>query len=423
LAKKRRLRKTQIVSFAMRVARFLLKSQLLTVFLLLCGVGFWAGTRMRPDMGTVQYDELFENMSVLSYREAPSDSLAHFVVELSAGGRVFQEYDVDSHRFMEPTRGRDYRRSISGTRYPALSVRGHVDRGFWLELPSSTTRALLPEQFQELYRTTLDYVKPVSITTTVLGTLSGYSIGYRAATWSHSLYNPAVQARVLAAPGMARMIAREAWRRVLIEPVVMVDEGGAGRFAAIHGTQRLYTNFFRLALNDSDAFIPHEVARLDSTGHAFEARTMLAFAKAVNRAAQDTCNLGSADFSAIENWASLLDRRGHWSQGATPRDREERMQYLGMLTWYGLGPQAPDERRIWVGPRLLVSEGDSQGFIADEIPLSRVGCPVAWRPWLRNDGTAPATNSWSAHLMGASRELAPVVEFGRGVAGRFLGRR
>jgi hypothetical protein len=203
----------------------------------------------------------------------------------------------------------------------------------------------------------------------------------------------------------------------------MADEGGAARFAAIHGTQRLYTNFFRLALNDSDSFIPREAARLDSTGHAFEARTMLAFARAVNHAAQDTSHLGSADFAAIENWASLLDRRGHWSAGATPPAGEERMQYYGMLTWYGLGPQAPDERRIWVGPRLLVSEGDSEGFVADEIPLNRVGCPVAWRDWLRSDGTAPAPNSWSARLMGASRELAPVVEFGRGVAGRFFGRR
>jgi hypothetical protein len=407
----------------MRIARFMLKSQLFTVFLLLCGLGFWAGTRMRPDAGTVQYDELFENMSVLSYRETPSDSVAHFVVELSAGGQVFQEYDVDAHRFVAPRHGRDYRRSISGTRYPALRVRGHVERGFWLELPRSTARALLPEQFQEIYRTTLDYVKPVSIATTIFGTMSGYSIGYRAATWSHSLSNPAVQARVLSAPGVERMIAREAWRRVLIEPVVMADEGGAGRFASIHGTQRLYTNFFRLALNDSDAFIPREAARLDSTGHSVEGRTMLAFAQAVSRAAQDSCEFGSADFAAIENWASLLDRRGHWSQGALPASREERMEYLGMLTWYGLGPQAPDERRIWVGPRLLVSEGDSEGFVADEIPLSRVGCPVAWRPWLRNDGTAPAANSWSAHLLGASRELAPVVEFGRGIAGRFLGQR
>ena len=423
MGKKRRLQKSQLVALALRVAGFMLKSQLLTVFLLLCGVGFWAGTRMRPDSGTVQYDELFENMTVLSYRETPSDSVAHFVVELAAGNRVFQEYDVDARRFVAPTRGRDYRRAISGTRYPALRVRGHVDRGFWLELPRSTARALLPEQFQELYRTTLDYVKPVSIATTVLGTLSGYSIGYRAATWSHSLYNPAVQARVLAAPGMERMIAREAWRRVLIEPVVMADEGGAGRFAAIHGTQRLYTNFFKLALNDSDAFIPREAARLDSIGHPRDGRTMLAFARAVKRAAQDTCVLGSADFGAIENWASLLDRRGHWSQGATPPAGEERMQYYGMLTWYGVGPQSPDERRIWVGPRLLVSTGDSEGFVADEIPLSRVGCPVAWRGWLRNDGTAPATNSWSGNLVGASRQLAPVVEFGRGIAGKVLGQR
>jgi len=420
VGRRRFFNKTKFAKLVVRVAKFLLKSQLLTVFLALCALGFWAGTRAHIDSSAGPLDELFQNMSVMSYRDAPSDSVAHFMVELSTGNHVFEEYDVAAQRFIEVSRGRDYRRSISGTRYPALQVRGHVKNGFWLELPRSTNLTLLPEQFQELYRSTLDYVKPVSIVTTVLGTLSGYSIGYRAATWSHSLGNPAVQARVLATPGLQRMVAREAWRRVLIEPVVMADEGGVGRFAAVHGTQRLYTNFFRLALNDSDSFIPREAARLDTTGHAYEAHTMLAFAHAVNRAARDTCNLTCDDFAAIENWASLLDRRGHWSQGATPPPGEERMRYLGMLTWYGLDPQPPDQRRIWVGPRLLVREGDSEGFVADEIPLSGVGCPATWEPWL--NGTVEAKNSWSARMVGVGHELAPVLDFGRGAAARLLHR-
>jgi hypothetical protein len=420
--KRRRLFKVQLPSFVARIGRFLLKSQLLTIFLALCALGFWAGTRVRPEPGTVPFDQLFENLSVLSYREAPSDSQARFVVELAAGGRVFQEYDIDTRRFADPVRGHHYRRSISGTRYSALRVRGHVARGFWLELPSSSALSLLPHQFDELYRVTLDYVKPVSIVTTVLGTLSGYSIGYRMATWSSSLSNPAVQQRLLATPGMGRMIAREAWKRVLLEPVVMSDESDARRFAAVQGTQRVYTNFFKLALNDSDGFIPREAARLDSAGRTREARVMLAFARAVNHAAQDTCDLTSADFGAIENWASLLDRGGHWTSGATPAPGEERMAYFGTLTWYGIAPATGDERRIWVGPRVLVRQGDTEGFVADEIPSSPVGRPIAWVPWLSDEEMTMSNHAWTAQWMASSREFAPLVQLGTGIARRLRGK-
>jgi hypothetical protein len=339
------------------------------------------------------------------------------VVELSAAGRVFREYDLDTRRFADPVRGRDYRRSISGTHYPALSIRGHVRRGFWLELPDASARALLPEQFNELYQTTLGYVKPVSIATSLLGTLSGYSIGYRTATWSRSLSNPAVLERMLAIPGMGRLIEREAWRRVLLEPLVMGDEGEASRFATVHGTQRLYTNFFRLALNDSDNFIPREGARLDTLGHERESQLMLAFACAVKRASQDTCDLVSADFSAIEDWASLLDRAGHWARGTTPPSGEDRIRYLGTLAWYGIAPASPDERRIWVGPRVLVREGDTEGFVADEILQTPTACPAAWRKWLRSDA-GTSGHLGVAQWMGATREFAPVVELARGVAHR-----
>jgi hypothetical protein len=419
--KKRRLRTTRLAAPLAGLGKFLLKSQLLTVWLGLCALGFIVGLQARPDGGGVPLDELFENLNVLSYREAPSDSVARFVVELSARGRVFRQYDVDARRFTAAERGRDYQRAISGTRYPALRVRGHVDRGFWLELPDSTARALLPDQFDELYRTTLDFVKPVSIATSVLGILSGYSIGYRAATWGSSLSNPAVQARVLATPGVGRVIAREAWRRVLIEPVVMGQESDAARFASVRGTQRIYTNFFKLAVNDSNGFIPQEAARLDSAGCYSESRAMLAFAQAVRRAATDTSDLTSADFRAIEDWASLLDRHGHWAYRATPPLAGGRLQYFGMLAWYGLAPAAPDERRIWVGPRLLVRSGDMEGFVADEIPSVGAGCPIAWRDWLHGDDSGLSSNAWTAQWMAESRQFEPVVKFGRAIAGKLRG--
>jgi len=422
LGKKRRLQKTLLAQLALRVGKFLLKSQLFTLLLALCALGFVVGKQVHPDPKAVPFEELFENLSVVSYRDSPSDSTARFVVELAARGRVFSQYDVDERRFEAPVRGHDYRRSISITRYPPLKVRGHVDRGFWLELPDSSTHALLPGQFDELYQTTLDFVKPLSVAAAVVGTLSGYSTGYRIGTWSSSLSNPKVQARVLAVPGIGRMIAREAWRRVLLEPVVMAQESDAGRFASVRRTQRIYTNFFRLALTDSNGFIAHEVARLDSAGCHREARTMRGFEQAVECAAGDTCDLSSTDFAAIENWANLLDRRGHWAYRSTPPRGEERMRYFGTLAWYGVAPSEPDERRIWVGRRFLVRYGDTEGFVADEIPLTRVGCPIAWRDWLRGDSPYLGTNAWTAQFMRESRQFAPVVQLGRGIAGRLRGK-
>ena len=412
---------TKVTALAAGMAKFMFKSQLFTVLLVLCAVGFWAGMQARPKPGTVPFGDLFENLSVLSYRDAPSDSTAHFVVELAAHGRVFRQYDIDSRRFLDPVQGHDYRRSITGTRYPPLKVRGHVNRGFWFELPGAPTQTFHSEQFEELYRSSLEYFKPATIAASAFAVLSGYSTGYRMAIWSSSLSNPRVQDRVVATPDIGRLIAREAWRRVLLEPVLVGHESDATRFASVRGTQRIYTNFFRLALNDSDSFIPREAARLDSAGHRREARTMLAFALAVRKAAQDTCDLTSEDFTAIEEWASLLDRSGHWSEGAIPSQGEERMKYLGTLAWYGIAPASPGEGRIWVGPRVLVRAGDTEGFVADEIPLTPVGCPIAWREWLRDDGMNLSANAWTAQWMGEMRQFMPIVQVGRSVAHLFDG--
>lgn len=419
--KKRRFHMTKVVALATGMAKFLFKSPLFPVLLVLCTVGFWAGTQARPEPGTVPFGDLFENLSVLSYRDAPSDSTARFVVELATHGRVFRQYDVDSRQFLEPVQGHDYRRSITGTRYPPLRVRGHVNRGFWFELPGAPMQTFHSEQFEELYRSSLEYFRPVTIAASALAVLSGYSTGYRMGIWGGSLSNPRVQDRVLATPDIGRSIAREAWRRVLLEPVLVGHENDATRFASVRGTQRIYTNFFRLALNDSDSFIPREAARLDSAGHRREARSMLAFARAVRRAAQDTCYLTSEDFTAIEEWASLLDRRGHWAEGAIPTPGEERMKYLGTLSWYGVAPASSGEGRIWVGPRVLVRTGDTEGFVADEIPLTPVGCPVAWREWLRDDGMNLSANAWTAQWMGDMKQFMPIVQVGRSIAQLFSG--
>jgi hypothetical protein len=370
-----------------KAARFAVKKQLLTVFLGLCVVGIVIGTQSRPDSNAVPYEELFSNMCVVSYRDTPSDTTARFVVELAAGNKVFQRYDVDAGVFLPPVRERDYNRGITGTEYRPLRVRGHVAQGVWLDVPHRSGLSLLPDQFSELYRATMDYVKPVSILTGALGTLSGYSIGYRIGSWNSTLRSRRVQERVLATPHLGRELAREAWRRVLLEPVVTAGEDDAERFLRIRTTQRLYANFFRITVADSDGFIPREAARLDSLGRSRESRAMLAFAEAVRRASQDSVALTSADFTAVERWASLLVRQGHWAHDAIPTAREARAQYLGMLAWYGVAPPSPEIDRVWVGPRLLVREGDTEGFVADDIAATPVACPIGWRPLVNEQKT------------------------------------
>jgi hypothetical protein len=413
--KKRRLFSMPIVSLLGRAARFALRTQVFTIWIVLCAVGFVAGMQVRPPSDSIPYEEIFETMRVRSFRESRSDSVSRFVVELVAGGKVFREYDVDQAKFTEPVRGYDYRRSISGTRYSAMRVRGHVDRGFWLEMPTTSRTALLPEQFEEMYRTTLDFVKPISIVTNVLSVLSGYSVGYRFATWPASLAAPKVQERLLGTPGFGRALAREAWKRVLLEPALAAQESDAARFASTAGTHRVYTNFFKLAVSDSNGFISQEVARLDSAGCVSEARVMSAFARAVKCATQDSCVLRSADFSAIEDWADLLDRHGHWAYRSIPAGAAERMRYLGTLAWYGIAPRSSDDRRIWVGPRLMVRSGDIEGFVADEIPSIREGCPLAWIGWLRGDESHPSGNEWTAQWLAESRQMIPLVKFWTGI--------
>jgi hypothetical protein len=429
VAKKSKARPRDLTRSLGPVARFLLKSQLLTVFLVLCVLGVVVGAQSRPDPHAVPYAELFNQMSVVSYRESPSDTTARFLVELSAGGKVFRQYDVDARSFMPAARDHDYNRTITGTFYRPLQVRGHVAEGLWLEVPRYSGRSLLPEQFNELYRATLDFVRPVSLMANVLGTLSGYSVGYRLATWNSSLCSRKVQERVLATPDLGRVLAREAWRRVLLEPVVMGDEDDVTRFAAVRGAQRLYTNFFRIALNDSDGFIPREAARLALLGHVDESRAMLAFAEAVHHATLDTVQVASADFSAVERWASLLVRRGHWAYDAIPPAGEERARYLGVLAWYGVAPPAPEVDRVWVGPRMLVRDGETEGFVADEIPATGVGCPIAWRARLREEktGTNAMASAWfsdrpefTALAALGVRVASGVASVGREIAARRL---
>jgi ApbE family protein len=397
-----------------RLARTLLRSRILKVFLVLCVLGFWVGAQTRPAPGTFPYAELFDQLSVVSYRDTPSDTTTRFIVQLAAAGKVFSEYDIDARTFLPPSHGRGYGRTITGTHYGPLRVRGHVGYGCWLDVPESSRRALLPVQFDELYRTTLGFMKPVSQITGVLGILTGYSVGYRLGTWSGSLRSHAVQERVLATPNLGRIITREAWRRVLLEPVVMTGEDDATRFAAVTGTHRVYTNFLRVALDDSNGFVPREADRLAGLGRIQESRAMVAFTEAVRRAAIDSTHLASADFEAIERWAALLDRNGHWARGAIPPPGEERIKLLGTLAWYGLAPPAGPVDRVWVGPRMLVRTGGIEGFVADEIPETGVGCPISWRAHLREEwtGAGATANAWLADRP----EFAALIVFGRRVA-------
>jgi hypothetical protein len=136
---------------------------------------------------------------------------------------------------------------------------------------------------------------------------------------------------------------------------------------------------------------------------------MLAFADAVQHASVDSLHLSSADFAAVERWASLVMRRGHWAYGAMPPAGEERARYLGMLAWYGVAPPAPDADRVWVGPRVLVREGDTEGFVTDEIPATEVGCPIGWRTLLRDQETN--TNELASAWLSDHPEFAALATF------------
>ena len=402
-------------SFPAWVVQRTLRSPVMVIFLGLCVAGFVVGRRSTPHPAPLPFDELFENLSVYSYREAPSDTTAHFVVEMTAGGHPFRQYDVDTRRFSAPEKEHHYHRAISGYRYRPLALRGHAARGFWLELPDSAGNPIDSQEFEELYKKTMSYVRPVSVVSNVVGMLSGYSLGYRIATWSSSLSNPATQDRIFASPDIRRAIAREAWRRVLVEPAVMVDEGDSRAFAAAHETQRLYAGLFKVALRDTDGFIPREAARIRAAGMPREARAMLAFAGAVAHAASDR-EITSADFQAVEDWASLLDAKGHWATAVAPAQGESRIQYLGLLAYYGLAPAEPAGRRLWVGPRMLVREGDSEGFVTDEIAATPVGCPAVWRTRAFQDSAAFGASTWTAQWIGSRPELAPLFTMGRQLA-------
>jgi hypothetical protein len=384
----------------------------LIIFLGLCVTGFVVGNRTTPRPAPLPFDDLFESLSVYSYRESPTDTAAHFVVELTSGGRPFRQYEVDSRQFSAPEKSQRYSRAVSGYRYRPIALRGHAAHGFWLELPDTAGSPIGSDEFEELYKKTLSYVRPVSVISNILGILSGYSLGYRIATWSSSLSNPATQDRILASPDIRRAIAREAWRRVLIEPAVMGDESDPHAFAAVHDTQRLYTGTFKLALRDSDGFLPREAARMAAAGMPGEAKALLAFAAAVGHAAADR-ELTSADFRAVEDWASLLDGKGHWARKVAPAQGEQRIQYLGTLAYYGLAPAEQLERRIWIGPRVLVRDGDVEGFVTDDIAATSVGCPSSWRFGAFADSSTSGMSAWTAQWAGSRPELAPLFSMGR----------
>ena len=107
-----RLIRTKLVPFLVRTAKSILKNRLLQLMLALFVLGFVAGKQTHSDPTGMPFEELFENLSVLSYRDSPTDSNAHFIVELSMRGKVFRQYDVDTRRFLPPESGRSYRRSI-----------------------------------------------------------------------------------------------------------------------------------------------------------------------------------------------------------------------------------------------------------------------------------------------------------------------
>src|SRR5580765_7211558 len=363
-------------------------SSVLLGFLGLCLLGFLVGREEVRNPIPVPTEQVFDNLQVYSYRDSPSDTTVHFVVERTAFGKPFAEYDVDQRRFVTSGFGRRYDRAFSGAHYSALRLRGHAGEGCWIAVPDSSTMALTQGQFDELTHKTLDYVRPVGIVTGLLGLCSGYSIGYRLGQWEASISNPSVQHRLLAMPGIERVITHEAWRRVLLEPAFMSSQPDAPTFGTVLDQQRLYNRFYLLALEDTSGFVRHEAGRLMAAGQPEYARAMLSFVAAVQRANSDSVTLTSRDFRAIETWASMLFSRGHWANYTADTTDDARFRYLGALAHYNLSPpEGPTSsgrhaRQVWVGPRALVTVDGEEGYVSDEIPATLLGCPLGWKPWM-----------------------------------------
>jgi hypothetical protein len=375
--------------FTWKVARKALMSTVLLAFLSLCLVGFLVGREQVPHPVPIPTDQLFDNLQVYSYKETPADTSYHFVVELTAFGKTFAEYDVDQRRFLTSGFGRRYDRAFSGAHYRRMRLRGHSGEGSWVAMPESLDARSAKGQFDELARRTLDYVRPVGVVTSVLGLLSGYSIGYRLGLWEASVANPGVQRRLLASPGIADLITREAWRRVLLEPAFMTSQPDPASFATVLEQQRIYNRFYLLALEDTSGFLSEEAARLAAAGQPRYAAAMTAFVETVRRVKSDSTRITSRDFRAIEEWAGTLFSRGHWANYVRESSPDSRYRYLGVLAHYGLNPpQGPTPtgrhaRQMWVGPRALVTADGDDGYISDEIPATKLGCPVGWTPWLQ----------------------------------------
>lgn len=387
--------------FTWKVARKAMMSTVLLVFLGLCLLGFLVGREQVPHPVPVPMDQLFDNLQVYSYRDTPSDTSYHYVVQLTAFGKPFAEYDVDQRRFVTSGFGRRYDRAFSGAHYGRLKLRGHSGEGCWLTVPDATSNSLTKGQFDELTKKTLDYVRPVGVVTNVLGMLSGYSIGYRLGLWEMSLANSGVQQRVLETPGLAHMITREAWRRVLLEPAFMSSQPDAGTFVSTLEKQRLFSRFFLLALEDTSGFVEQEAGRLLAAGQPEYGRAMLEFIRSTRRAKADSIQMESRDFRAIETWAGLLFSRGHWAGLVVDSTSDARFRYLGALAHYDLSPpQGPrpggrHSRQVWVGPRALVSAEGDDGYVSDEIPATLTGCPTGWRPWLEPGPEESARNRYA----------------------------
>ena len=400
---RRRLRITpylisRALRFAWRATRGAMMSGVLLGFLGLCLLGFLVGREEVRHPVPPPTNQVFENLQVYSYRDTPSDTNYHFVVELTSFGKPFAEYDIDQRRFVTSGFGRRYDRAFSGSHYPRLKLRGHSGEGCWIQVPDSSTGGLTQGQFDELTRKTLDYVRPFGIVTNLLGLVTGYSIGYRMGQWEASIANPRVQRELLAMPSIDRILTREAWRRVLLEPSFMTSQPDAATFATNLEQQRLYNRFFLLALEDTSGFVAQEAARLKAAGQAEYARAMTGFVAAVQRARSDTAAIGSRDFRAVETWAGMLFSRGHWANYVPDTNDDARFRYLGALAHYNLSPpEGPSSsgrhaRQVWVGPRALVTARGDDGYVSDEIPATLLGCPLSWKPWLLPGGRESERN-------------------------------
>ena len=393
-----------------KAGRLFIKSQLLTFFLVLCALGFWVGFAARPEQGVP-----FRSVRGYDGAVVPrSDTTARF----SRSSWRTRTGAVRSRRAPLHRADADVTTSSIGgsARYRPLTLRGHVGPQA-LELPDST-RPKLPggsAQRAAANKSSDLRLKPVGSRART-ATLSGYYRLPPRHTWAARCRTRRCRSGYSRC-GMDRVIAHEAWRRVLLEPVLMGDE----RRRALRRDARHATAIHQLLPARAERqrrLHPREGAARLARSSA-RARAMRVRHRG-QRAAQDTIDLRSSDFSAIEGVGESADHRGHWSPAR--RHRRAKSAFATSARWRGTASHPRSRASSASGWAARAgARGATRRLRRRRDPAHDVGCPAV-APVVDGGGVGSGGND-GPRSGWAARASCAIVEMGIGITRQLRGQR